>query len=819
MIWFSNLLDVRTQDPVARRQARLFSILILSALVSALLITVINLNDLLVKFSSEAAFFVVTDLAAILMIVGLWRLNQLGHVRLASIIFLVLFVVIVSFSIKIKSLDRVIVLYVMPIMAASFLLGPASSFIFAALSTAGYTAIYFTTPSSLSYNYFSILGLFFAAIIAWLAATNLENALREVRRRAEELDQRVMERTGDLADALQREHSEASKTQAVLQSIGDGVIVFDQNRLAIVVNPAACSILEYAEADVLGYDMSKLMGKAVSEEEQAIVRSMIASGGPSRTGLKIVWGRKVLAVGLAPVQLPATDQNGTVVVLRDITKEAEVDRMKSEFVSLVSHELRTPMTAIKGYLELLLSDATADPQMQRNFIEIAKSNADRLGDMVSELLDVSRIEAGKIQMRFQAVSVRRIVNDVVTMLQRGLGDKSVQLRLDIPEDLPDVLADPSRLTQIVTNLISNALKYTLEGHIDVTARVLGDHVQVNVSDTGIGMTDDDQAQLFTRFFRASTARATEIPGTGLGLVITRSLVEMQGGRIWVESAVGRGSTFSFTLPVVPKSLAHMASEVSLGGAALGRPASRLLIVNDKLHIAQLFRHQLETDEHTVLITTYGKDALPLARREKPTLILLDVVLSDMDGLEVLRQLKQDPDTQSIPVVITSIVGEEERGFTLGAADYLSKPISDPQWMDSVRRVLAASGQEGSTSHLVLVAEDETEIRCWLSVKLAQQGFSVIEACNGEEALAAVAANLPSLILLDLDMPKMNGWTVVRKLKENPRTAGIPVIVLTAVPLDAQRDRIQVLGAGVQQFFARPMPVEAMVEEIQKQLAA
>jgi CheY-like chemotaxis protein len=199
--------------------------------------------------------------------------------------------------------------------------------------------------------------------------------------------------------------------------------------------------------------------------------------------------------------------------------------------------------------------------------------------------------------------------------------------------------------------------------------------------------------------------------------------------------------------------------------------------------------------------------------------LLDVVLSDIDGLEVLRQLKQDPDTQSIPVVITSIVGEEERGFTLGAADYLSKPISDPQWMDSVRRVLAASGQEGSTSHLVLVAEDETEIRCWLSVELAKQGFSVIEACNGEEALAAVATNLPSLILLDLDMPKMNGWTVVRKLKENPRTAGIPVIVLTAAPLDAQRDRIQVLGAGVQQFFTRPMPVETMIEEIRKQLAA
>ena len=170
-----------------------------------------------------------------------------------------------------------------------------------------------------------------------------------------ELDQHVAERTSDLVDALQREHSEVNKTQAILSSIGDGVLVFDQNQQAIVVNPAACAIIEGGEADVLGRDVSQIMGKAVSEEDQAIIRSLAESQGSPRAGLKITWGHKTLAVGFAPVKLPFTDQPGTVVVLRDITREAEVDRMKSEFVSMVSHELRTPMTVIKGYVELLLT--------------------------------------------------------------------------------------------------------------------------------------------------------------------------------------------------------------------------------------------------------------------------------------------------------------------------------------------------------------------------------------------------------------------------------------------------------------------------------
>jgi len=380
-----------------------------------------------------------------------------------------------------------------------------------------------------------------------------------------------------------------------------------------------------------------------------------------------------------------------VMVFRDITREAEVDRMKSEFVSIVSHELRTPMTAIKGYLELILVGGSSyDAQTQRTFLEVVKANADRLGDMVDELLDVSRIEAGRVQMRFQSVSMHRIIHEVAAMLQKALDKKGVELRLDVPADLPDVLADPSRVTQIVTNLMSNALKYTFEGFVDVTAHVAGDYVQIDIKDTGIGMTEEDQAKLFTRFFRASTARTSDIPGTGLGLSITRSLIEMHSGKIWLKSAVGQGSTFSFTIPILPASLAQIApagpSPAVL--AVSGTVSPKILIVDSELQIAQLMRQQLEAEDYTVLITSHGKDVLPLARREKPNLILLDILLQDVNGVEVLHRLKQDQDTESIPVVVTALGPEEQKGFALGAADYLSKPIDHDRLLATVRGVLA-----------------------------------------------------------------------------------------------------------------------------------
>ena len=324
--------------------------------------------------------------------------------------------------------------------------------------------------------------------------------------------------------------------------------------------------------------------------------------------------------------------------------------------------------------------------------------------------------------------------------RRALTIAISHLRLDIPDTLPQVLSDPGRLAQIITNLLSNALKYTFEGRVDVTARLVGNSVQVDVSDSGIGMTEQDQAQLFTRFFRASTARAREIPGTGLGLAITRSLIQMHGGRIWVQSVLGQGSTFSFTLPALPSPLAGMVPVTPPSAVSKSARPPRILIIEDELHIAQLFRHQLEMDGYTVSIVTRGAEALAKAQYERPDLISLDVMLPDINGFEVLRQLKTDPETKDIPVIITSIVADQEKGFALGATDYITKPLDKLQLLTSVRRILAQ--QDNQTRPSILVVEDDPDIRQSLSLALSIRGFSVTEAQDGADALAAVAAQAP-----------------------------------------------------------------------------
>jgi signal transduction histidine kinase/CheY-like chemotaxis protein len=815
-LWFGRFLTVKSDNPETIRKGRLFGILVLGALAGVGALTAFNIAELFFAHTPEVVSWIFGDVLTFILTAGLLRLNQIGKTRIASYVFLFFFTVAASFMFSLDELPLVFIIYVVPTVGASFVLSPASAFVFATLSALAYTAAYAVGGFLGTYNYVSIIALFIVALLAWLAATNLENALSEVRKRAAELDLHVAERTSDLVDALQREHSEVNKTQAILSSIGDGVLVFDHNEQAIVVNPAACAIIERGEADVLGRDVSQIMGKAVGEEDQAIIRSLAESQGAPRAGLKVAWGHKTLAVGFAPVKLPFTDQPGTVVVLRDITREAEVDRMKSEFVSIVSHELRTPMTVIKGYVELLLTGTSTTAEMQHDFLEIIRTNADRLSDMVNELLDVSRIEAGKISMNFQPVAVRSAIHEVATMLQKSFADRGIQLNLDLPDGLPDVPADPGRLAQILTNLFSNALKYTLEGHVDVSAHVVDGFVQVDVIDSGIGMSEEDQSKLFTRFFRASTARTHEISGTGLGLSITRSLVEMHGGHIWVKSTVGRGSTFSFTLPVLPASLAHMPTEGAPTTVTRRHSTqSKILVVDDDLQVARSFAQQLEPDGHTVMITTHGKDALPLARRERPDLILLDVVMPDMDGFEVLTQLKQDWDTKVIPVIVISVVAEEEKGFALGAADYLVKPVDSRQLLISVRRVLMQMTR--ATPGTVLVADDEADIRHWLSAELTRQGCLVTEAQNGEECLAAVATHPPDLILLDLNMPQIDGRTVIHKLKENPQTAGIPIIVLTASSADPEREKVQMLGMGVKQFLTKPVSIEMLTGEVQRQL--
>ncbi|HSJ52631.1 MAG TPA: response regulator, partial [Anaerolineae bacterium] len=509
------------------------------------------------------------------------------------------------------------------------------------------------------------------------------------------------------------------------------------------------------------------------------------------------------------------------------TREAEVDRMKSDFVSIVSHELRTPLTAIKGYLDLILMGAAGPVSKQQgSFLEIARSNTVRLHVLVSDLLDLSRIESGKVDLDVQVVSIPQIVEQVSRTLQKEFADRGMTLARDVPEDLPEIFGDPGRITQILTNLLSNAYKYTREGGATVRARVVDGFLRVDVVDTGVGISPQDQARLFTRFFRAEDDLVRQQTGTGLGLNITRSLVEMHGGEIQVASEPGKGSTFSFTLPLPAGLVKVDATEAPPPAPPTAPEASRvvaspipagpwILVADDNQDVSGLFQYQLERAGFRVAVVNQGSRVVDVARQLQPELITLDLLM-DVDGLLVLKELKADAVTAHIPVVIVSVIPQGQKGVTQGAADYLVKPLDEGELLHCVRRVLELGS--GGTRKKILVVDDEIDIVGWLKHFLTHSGYEVAEAYDGIQALEAVRQDRPDLILLDLKMPRMDGRTTLRRLREQAETRDIPIILLSANAVSDEAERAQMLSLGVRRFLQKPVTAEELVAEVQKHLA-
>jgi DNA-binding response OmpR family regulator len=367
--------------------------------------------------------------------------------------------------------------------------------------------------------------------------------------------------------------------------------------------------------------------------------------------------------------------------------------------------------------------------------------------------------------------------------------------------LPEIFVDPDRVIQVLTNLVGNACRYTpTGGEIVVSARVRDDEIHVSVRDTGIGISEEDQQRLFSRFFRSDDPLVQEAPGTGLGLSITKSLVEMHGGRIWVESKLGEGSTFTFSLPTA------QAWESSQGEGA-ERRSKKVLVVEDDDDIANLIRLHLAGDGREVLIAQRGNEALEMARRERPDLITLDVLLPDADGFGVLERLKSDPVTRGIPVIVVSILQDRDDGLRLGAVDYITKPIDEERLVRAVRRVLVRGGT-------VLAVDDDRDTLALMREALQAHNFGVRTTTRGKRVQRVAREVQPALILLDLKLRDMDGYTVLKKLKDDPETQAIPVIVVTGSSLidDAKRQKVLALGAA--SFMAKPFSVDGLINEIE-----
>jgi signal transduction histidine kinase len=556
------LFPVSHPDPDVARRGRLLNILLLGMFVGALISCIVGLILNLVSGWAHTDEVLLVGASAIgaVFVVGLYFLNRSGAVRLTAVIFLLGLLVLISFSDEPLELvsGRSTMIFILPIVMASVLLRPSTSFIIAILSGAALLllALFSNLPLNLLLPTILVEIVIFLliALVSWLSARSLETALADLRTINAELDRRVAERTRDLADALIRVQLESSKSQAILESIADGVIVFDNLGKASVVNPAVSRLLNLPSTQIVGYRIETLMAGVVGvHDQQAVLDQLHHRESPERLpGLRLQWGNKTLSASFAPIHIQQETGRGTVAVFRDITREAELDRMKSMFVSMVSHELRTPLGAIMGYGEILREQVHGPlNERQHNVVDRLITNTKRLLTLVNDLLDRARLEAGRLKLVSAPFAPAALLEELVSMTGQLAKDKKVDFITHIAPEVPEtMLGDAQRLLQVLTNLVTNAIKFTDHGSITVNIdRPDQTHWSLQVIDTGVGIPLDEQPYVFDMFRQVDSLTPRKHSGAGLGLSIVKQLVTLMGGDIQLVSNVNLGTTFTIILPM------------------------------------------------------------------------------------------------------------------------------------------------------------------------------------------------------------------------------------------------------------------------------
>jgi PAS domain S-box-containing protein len=526
---------------------------------------------------------------------------------------------------------------------------------------------------------------------------------------------------------------------------------------------------------------------------------------------------------------------GVVAAARDVTelkrfertlqeKNVELEdasRMKSEFLANMSHELRTPLNAIMGFSEVLRDGLMGEmPDRQRGLIGNIFSSGQHLLALINDILDLSKVEAGKMTLDLEPVQVASLFANSLSIIREKAATRHIHLGLDAAEELGSMQMDARKVKQILYNLLSNAVKFTRDGQVTLHAsRVpraavgqpggfwaegrsfpladneFAEFLRISVTDSGIGISPEGLEHLFKPFSQIDSGLARKFEGTGLGLAMVKLLAELHGGAVAVESAVGEGSCFTVWLPLRAPEEEPLASAKAPAASRIEALAGArtALVVEDDFKAADLIRLQLEAEGFTVLHAASAEAALELAVQQPLSLITLDIMLPNMDGWELLSRLKQMPTLDRIPVVIISIVADRNRGFAVGAAAVLQKPISRSEMyeaLDELRLVPLSQGQRLK----VLVVDDDPQAVELIAVHLRGLATTVLRACGGREAIDAARQELPDVIVLDLMMPEVSGFDVVEALIKHPDTARIPILVVTSKQVTAE-DRAR-LNSGV-----------------------
>jgi signal transduction histidine kinase/CheY-like chemotaxis protein len=627
-----------------------------------------------------------------------------------------------------------------------------------------------------------------------------------------------------------------------IESLQEGCALYDADDRMVLCNEKFAQYVGDPERAVPGATFLTLVNTIVERgtvnlagmtAEAWVAERIARRAHMRRTGLKT---SAVYRFGEAWVQVDEqpTHEGGTIVIYTDISEarrrerdlerasaDAEqASRVKSEFLANMSHELRTPLNAIIGYSQMLAEDEGNSAVVAD--LKKIEGAGNHLLALINDVLDLSKIEAGKMEVFIEPFDLGALVEDVRLMVEPLAARNGNKLVVSCPPHIGPIQSDMTKVKQALLNLLSNACKFTRDGDVGLEISRDEERVTLRVRDSGIGMTPEQLGRLFQAFTQADSSTTRKYGGTGLGLVITRSFVRILGGDITVESQPGVGSTFSIDLPVSPTEATReaaspaveMAEPDTMPDATLGT----ILVTDDDPGARRIIGSHLAREGYRVLYANSGREALELARTERPDAITLDIMMPQQDGWTVLRLLKADDGLRSIPVIMVSVTGDRGLGFSLGAAAVLNKPVDRFELAATIHAQISAGARD--LDGRILVVDDDPPAQALTVRTVERLGFTAAVAGDGAAALAWLDANpLPRAILLDLLMPAMDGFEFLHHMRARPEWRDVPVIVLTAKTLtDPERMELQamtqrILAKGLGGYLELTRVVRSVLEPV------
>ncbi len=506
-------------------------------------------------------------------------------------------------------------------------------------------------------------------------------------------------------------------------------------------------------------------------------------------------------------------------------KIQEATRLKSQFLANMSHELRTPLNSIIGFTGIILQGIVGELNDEQNKqLNMVYESAKHLLGLINDILDLSKIEAGKIEIIPVQFDVKELIGTVEKMISPMIEEKGLILEVAISEDIPATICnDKNRIKQVLINLLSNATKFTETGQISLVVRssmlVPGSSLEdfkkeelssivFSVTDTGIGIKPEHLPNVFDEFKQIEGPLKEKPTGTGLGLAISKNIVEMMGGRICAESEYGKGSRFQFTIPI--KEIAEAKRPPVISPEALDPNKKLVLTIDDEVEAQEIVKTYLKTEGYEVIQAYNAMEAMELAKKYHPFAITLDIVMPGKDGWDILHELKKDPKTKSIPVICISILDNREMGISLGAIEYIVKPINKDQLMEELQRL-----EERFRIYDILIVDDEPQAIEILAQYLTEgKKYMVRKAYGGKDGLSRVKEGRPDLIILDLMMPEVDGFEVIRNLKKSEETKDIPIIIVSAKKLT--QEEIEYLNNNIEKIIRKgDFSKEELLEDIKR----